>query len=68
MTELSTMIELTGAELDAVAAGALVTVGDVDIDVLNDSINKNNVGVGVAVAVLGAAGNLIGQRTGPNQV
>jgi hypothetical protein len=57
MKELSTMVELTGAELDAVAAGAplivvadVVDVGDVNVDV---AIPVN---AAAAVAVLGTAG------------
>ena len=51
MTELSTMVELTGAELDAVAAGApgqvavqggLVNVGNVNVDV---EVDKNNIAI-----------------------
>lgn len=61
------LTELTDAELDAVAAGAkgLVAIevqnvlnnNEILTDFLNDStfLNNNQVGVGVAVAVLGAA-------------
>jgi hypothetical protein len=62
MKELSTMVELTGAELDAVAAGAplivvadVVDVGDVNVDV---AIPVN---AAAAVAVLGTAGALATQ-------
>jgi hypothetical protein len=64
MTELSTMVELTGPELDAVAAGApLINVGPIDVDVSNVANNnevvKNvtvNAAVAAAVGLLGTAG------------
>ena len=76
---MSRMYRLSDAELDAVAAGALVSgvlgggliniqVNDVvdtgNINVLNNSVNNNEivknvgVGVGVAAGVLGNAGAL----------
>jgi hypothetical protein len=69
MKELSTMVELSGAELDAVAAGLLVIPGslinvDVDADIdVGDVLSQNATAIGVqaAVAALGAAaGNLGG--------
>jgi hypothetical protein len=65
-------VELTDAELDAVAAGA-ANGGLIAIDVQNVLNNNNvavtvpvnvqdvNVGVAAAVAVLGAAGAAVGQ-------
>ena len=56
MTELSTMTELTDAELDVVGAGSLVNVDialtNVEVrltDVID--INNNNVDVGVQAAI-----------------
>lgn len=66
---IGALVELTDAELDAVAAGALIRVD------VNDVLNRNNVDVDVpvtvrdinvpvaaAVAVLGAAGAASGVR------
>jgi hypothetical protein len=57
-TDLTKMVELTDAELDAVTGGALVNLFDV-IDVNNNEIIKNvqvNVNAAAAIAALGAAG------------
>lgn len=68
MTERSTMVELTGAELDAVAAGAPnllanagliaanVAIGNINVDVdVSRVLSDNRVRVGdVAVGVLSA--------------
>ena len=81
------MYELNGAELDAVAGGqqalgqaGLVNVGliseigDVDVNVVRDSVNNNRiditalngnqiqVGAGVALAILGGAAAGVAQR------
>ena len=64
-THFPAPVELTDAELDAVAAGALIgnvgliNVGDVAVDVdLRDIniLNNNDVAANVAVAVLSAVG------------
>jgi hypothetical protein len=54
MTELSTMVELTGPELDAVAAGAK-NEGLIVVSVEDNEIVKN-VNVAVAAAVLSKGG------------
>ena len=71
--KLAVPVELTDAELDAVAAGQ-GNNGLIVIDVQNVLNNNNvdvrvpvdirdvNVGVAAAVAVLGAAGAALGQR------
>jgi hypothetical protein len=61
MTKLPVPVELTDAELDAVGAGVAVGLVAVDIsDIANNSLNNNDITVGIpvnaAVAVLGAAG------------
>ncbi|MDF3060972.1 MAG: hypothetical protein K0S06_1081 [Microvirga sp.] len=81
------MYELNGAELDAVAGGqqalgqaGLVNVGliseigDIDVNVVRDSVNNNRiditalngnqiqVGAGVALAILGGAAAGVAQR------
>lgn len=68
MSQKLALVELTGAELDAVAAGALISIDvqnvlnrnnvDVSIPV---TVRDVNVGVAAAVAVLGAAGAALGQ-------
>jgi|GEM_PF-7057648 len=67
--KIAAPVELTDAELDAVAAGALIRVdvnnvlnrNEVDVRVPVD-IRDVNVGVAAAVAVLGFAGGAVGQR------
>jgi hypothetical protein len=60
-TELSKMVELTDAELDAVAAGQQtglinIDVGNVTVsDVVDVDVRNVSVAVAAAVAVLGAA-------------
>ena len=70
MTKLPGMIELTGAELDAVAAGALINAVLVDVvDVNNNDVNGAiPVNAAVAIAALGgAAGAAALQRPGRQQ-
>jgi hypothetical protein len=63
-TELSKMVELNDAELDAVAAGALLNLLLLDVVDVGDVNVAVPVNAAVAAGVLGIAGAAAGQRPG----
>jgi len=55
--DLSRMVELTDAELDAVAAGLVTVIANDVVDVNNNDVNAN-----VGVNVLGNQGQVINTK------
>lgn len=48
-TELMLVEELSAQELEAISGGGLINISDNDVDILNNSLNKNDVDVDVDV-------------------
>lgn len=48
-TELMLVEELSEQELEAISGGGLINISDNDVDILNNSLNKNDVDVDVDV-------------------